>query len=279
MLLNGSHSAQDIRTRSTRRMMTILTVGSPSSGNDVDDDEITDLNLTFGDNQGSGVDTLKRFQPDVRDKNIAIAHDTFQQFTIKIPKDLEKFVDGYSFMDTFDPSHSDGFKTWTNIQAIKTCLQESSFSLFCSYTELMMTKGLQDVDALTKVQVSMLDIDTSSFTEDNESLKLSLQQADKDFFLFCKFKDTFKWRVPIDFSQYSNFLDKDNITVLLSNRTKNVAGFKDVDGATCKCLVRLANTVPMFTLDKIRHFMSSYHLQRIFVDLFELNQLNDPTNK
>ena len=110
-------------------------------------------------------------------------------------------------MDTFDPSHSDGFKTWTNIQAIKTCLQESSFSLFCSYTELMMTKGFQDVDALTKVQVSiMLDIDTSSFTEDNESLKLSLQQADKDFFLFCKFKDTFKWRVPIDFSQYSNLL-------------------------------------------------------------------------
>ena len=76
----------------------------------------------------------------------------------------------------------------------------------------MMTKGFQDVDALTKVQVSiMLDIDTSSFTEDNESLKLSLQQADKDFFLFCKFKDTFKWRVPVDFSQYSNFLDKDNV--------------------------------------------------------------------
>jgi len=125
----------------------------------------------------------------------------------------------------------------------------------------------------------MLDIDTSSFTEDNESLKLSLQQADKDFFLFCKFKDTFKWRVPIDFSQYSNFLDKDNITVLLSNRTKNVAGFKDVDGATRTCLVQLANTVPMITLDKIRHFMLSYHLQRIFVlELFELNQLNDPTS-
>jgi len=67
--------------------------------------------------------------------------------------------------------------------------------------------------------------------------------------------------VPIDFSQYSNFLDKDNITVLLSNRTKNVAGFKDVDGATRTCLVHLANTVPMFTLDKICHFMSSYHLQ------------------
>ena len=32
---------------------------SPSSSNDVDDNEITDLNLTFGDNQGSGVDTLK----------------------------------------------------------------------------------------------------------------------------------------------------------------------------------------------------------------------------
>jgi len=84
--------------------------------------------------------------------------------------------------------------------------------------------------------------------------------------------------VPIDFSQYSNFLDKDNITVLLSNRTKNVAGFKDVDGATRTCLVHLANTVPMFTLDKICHFMSSYHLQRIFVELFELNQLNDPTS-
>jgi len=66
--------------------------------------------------------------------------------------------------------------------------------------------------------------------------------------------------------------------VLLSNRTKNVAGFKDVDGATRTCLVHLANTVPMITLDKIRHFMSSYHLQRIFVELFELNQLNDPTS-
>jgi len=56
----------------------------------------------------------------------------------------------------------------------------------------MMTKGLQDVDELTKAQVSMLDIDTSSFTTNNESLKLSLQQADKDFVLFCKFEDTLK---------------------------------------------------------------------------------------
>ena len=43
-----------------------------------------------------------------------------------------------------------------------------------------MNEGLQDIDDLTKAQVSLLDIDTSSFTTNNESLKLSLQQADND---------------------------------------------------------------------------------------------------
>jgi len=70
---------------------------SPSSGNGMNDDEITDINLTFGKTQGSGVDTLKRFQPDVCDKNIAITRDTFQQFTIKIPRKVRRwiFIHGY----------------------------------------------------------------------------------------------------------------------------------------------------------------------------------------
>ena len=104
------------------------------------------------------------------------------------PYDLEEFVDANSFLNTLDPSNPDGVKAWNNVQAIRTCLQESSFNLFCSYTELLMTEGLQDVDDLTKAQVSMLDIDTSSFTINNESLKLSLQQADKDLSCFVSLK-------------------------------------------------------------------------------------------
>jgi len=243
---------------------------SPSSSGKSKDDKINDINLNIDNLQGSGVDTLKRFQPEVRDKNIKTACDTFQQFTTKIPEDLEEFVDTYSFLNTLDPSRN-------NVQAIRTCLQESSFSLFCSYTKLMMTEGLQDVDELTKAQVSMLDIDTSSFTENNESLKLSLQQADKDFVLFCKFEDTLKWRIPIDFKQYYKFLGKDDVITLLSNRTNNVAGFSN-DTDTVLWLTWLTDTVPTAIYDHIRQFMLAFHLQRIFVELFELNQLDDPTS-
>ena len=251
---------------------------SPSSSGESKNDEINDINRTV-DNiiQGSGVDTLKRFQSGVRDKNIETARDTFQQFTTMIPEDLEEFVDANSFLNTLDPSNPDGVKAWNNVQAIRTCLQESSFNLFCSYTELMMTEGLQDIDDLTKAQVSMLDIDTSSFTTDNESLKLSLQQADKDFVLFCKFEDTLKWRIPVDFKQYYKFLDKNDVITLLSNRTNNVAGFNN-DPDTVVWLAQVTDTVPATVYDQIRHFMSSFHLQRIFVELFELNQLDDLTS-
>ena len=130
---------------------------SPSSSGESKNNEINDIICTI-DNivQGSGVDTLKRFQSGVRDKNIETARDTFQQFTTTIPEDLEKFVDANSFLNTLDPSNPDGVKAWNNVQAIRTCLQESSFNLFCSYTELMMTEGLQDIDDLTKAQVSMI---------------------------------------------------------------------------------------------------------------------------
>ena len=43
-------------------------------------------------------------------------------------------------------------------------------------------------------------------------------------------------------------------------------------------LAQVTDTVPATVYDQIRHFMSSFHLQRIFVELFELNQLDDPTS-
>ena len=65
---------------------------------------------------------------------------------------------------------------------------------------------------------------------------------------------------------------------LLSNRTSNnVAGFNN-DSDTVVWLAQVTDTVPATVYDQIRHFMSSVHLQRIFVELFELNQLDDPTS-
>ena len=92
---------------------------SPSSSGESKNDEINDIIRTI-DNivQGSGVDTLKRFQPGIRDKNIETARDTFQQFTTTIPEDLEEFVDANSFLNTLDPSNPDGVKAWNNVQAI-----------------------------------------------------------------------------------------------------------------------------------------------------------------
>ena len=87
-------------------------------------------------------------------------------------------------------------------------------------------------------------------TTDNESLKLSLQQADKDFVLFCKFEDTLKWRIPVDFKQYYKFLDKNDVITLLSYQTNNVAGFNN-DSDMVVWLAQVTDTVPATVYDQI----------------------------